>query len=239
MANAKLVQYLNEAHATEMALVRTLEAHSSMAPDGSYRRLLESHLAETREHEGLVRQRLIELAGLSDIVQLGIGMAADFAAQLIALSKAPVDLVRGTGVEEKLLKNAKDECASEALEIATYIGIEKAAALLGDTATARMATDIRSEEERMLQRLRDEIPELTAAVLRAEGMLPQPRRRALATARRRSSARKRSTARALLSSSSITSTTRAVTCRPSCVISRTCWARGSSSLSRGWAPAWR
>ena len=31
----KLIQYLNEAHATELALVSTLRAHISMTPTGS------------------------------------------------------------------------------------------------------------------------------------------------------------------------------------------------------------
>jgi ferritin-like metal-binding protein YciE len=175
MADAKLVQYLNEAHATEMALVRTLETHSQMAPSGSYRQLLESHLAETRDHAAMVRQRLIEVAGISDIVQLGMGMAADFAAQMIALSKAPADLVRGRGGEEKLLKNAKDECASEALEIATYLALEEMARALGDSACAEMAARIRADEERMLERLNAEIPALTASLLKAEGELPSRR----------------------------------------------------------------
>ena len=49
--------------------------------------------------------------------------------QALALSKAPLDLVRGTGGEEKVLKNAKDACATEALEIATYTAIESCPAV--------------------------------------------------------------------------------------------------------------
>ena len=41
----KLIQYLNEAHATELALVSTLRAHIAVSPSGSYRSLLERHLA--------------------------------------------------------------------------------------------------------------------------------------------------------------------------------------------------
>ena len=196
MMNPKLVQYLNEVHATEMALVRTLEAHTAMAPAGSYRRLLDAHLAETREHEALVRQRLIEVAGVGDIVQLGIGMVTDFAAQVLALSKAPIDLVRGTGGEEKLLKNAKDECASEALEIATYLAIEEMSRALGDDSTAEMAAAIRADEERMLQGLHTEIPNLTKSLLRASGAAVDGRRGTRAPAQRRSrpAARRRSAA---------------------------------------------
>ena len=46
----KLVQYLNEAHATEAGLVRVLQSQIAMTPRGSYRDLLEKHLDETRNH---------------------------------------------------------------------------------------------------------------------------------------------------------------------------------------------
>src|SRR3712207_9076613 len=54
-----------------------------------------------------------------------VGAAQDAVGQVIALAKTPLDLVRGTGGEEKVLKNAKDACASEALEIATYLALER------------------------------------------------------------------------------------------------------------------
>jgi len=40
-----VIQQLEEAHASEGALVTTLRAHISMTPEGSYRTLLERHLA--------------------------------------------------------------------------------------------------------------------------------------------------------------------------------------------------
>jgi len=47
------------------------------------------------------------------------------------LAKTPLDLIRGTGGEEKVLKNAKDACATEALEIATYTALEHVARAVG------------------------------------------------------------------------------------------------------------
>ena len=46
----KTIQYLNEAHATEQALTRTLQAHIAMTPRGAYRTDLERHLRETKSH---------------------------------------------------------------------------------------------------------------------------------------------------------------------------------------------
>jgi rubrerythrin len=89
-------------------------------------------------------------------------------AQALALSKTPLDLVRGSGGEEKLLKNAKDTCATEALEIATYTALEHVAERVGDTKTAKLAASIRADEEQMLARVMRELRPLSAAVVGAE-----------------------------------------------------------------------
>ncbi len=76
--------------------------------------------------------------------------------------------MRGTGEEEKQLKNAKTEYASEAEEIATYTAIETLAEALGAKEIQRTTRAIRREEERMLAFLEKEIPRLTRAVVKAE-----------------------------------------------------------------------
>ena len=67
-----------------------------------------------------------------------------------------------------MLKNAKDAAATEALEIATYTAIERLATSVGDDETARLAASIRTDEERMLARVLEEIPKLTDAVVGAD-----------------------------------------------------------------------
>ena len=74
-------------------------------------------------------------------------------AQALALGKTPIDLLRGSGGEEKVLKNAKDAAATEALEIATYTAIERLATGVGDDRTAKLAASIRADEQRMLDRI--------------------------------------------------------------------------------------
>ncbi len=167
-ATQKLLQYLNEAHATEHALARTLQAHIAVTPRGSYRSGLEKHLNETKRHADRLERRMGELGASKNVIQMGLGLVESIVGQALALSKGPIDLVRGTAGEEKLLKNAKDECATEALEIATYDAIERLATTVGDEETADLAASIREEEERMLANLREEIPKLTDAVARAE-----------------------------------------------------------------------
>lgn len=167
-AEQKMVQYLTEAHASEVGLVRDLQAQIAMTPRGGYRNALQTHLRETREHARLVRERSRELGGGGDPLQAAIGLAESTVSQLLALGKAPLSILRGESGEEKVLKNAKDACASEALEIATYTAIERLASEVGDEATAKLAVSIREEEERMLERVMREIPRLTAAVVGAE-----------------------------------------------------------------------
>jgi ferritin-like metal-binding protein YciE len=56
-AEQKVVQYLGEAHASEVALVSVLRSQIAMTPRGSYRDGLEKHLGETREHARRIRER--------------------------------------------------------------------------------------------------------------------------------------------------------------------------------------
>ena len=56
----KIVQYLNEAHGAELALVRQLQAQIAMTPKGQYRDGLETHLQETRRHAERLEVRLAE-----------------------------------------------------------------------------------------------------------------------------------------------------------------------------------
>ena len=164
----KVVQYLNEAHASEQTLVRVLQSQIAMTPSGSYRSGLESHLGETRRHADRVAKRLRALDQGGNPLTAVVGAVQSVAGQALALTKMPLDLLRGSGGEEKVLKNAKDACASEALEIATYTAIERLAQKVGDDETAKLAASIRADEEKMLERILREIPKLTDAVFRAD-----------------------------------------------------------------------
>ncbi len=164
----KIVQYLNEARGSELALVRQLQAQIAMTPRGSYRDGLETHLQETRRHAERVENRLGELDQGKNALQAGLGAVQTVAGQALALTKTPVDLVRGSGGEEKVLKNAKDSCAAEALEIATYTALARLARTSDDAKTERLAKSIIKDEQRMLDLLLREIPRLTDAMARAQ-----------------------------------------------------------------------
>ena len=164
----KVVQYLGEAHASEVGLVSVLRSQIAMTPRGSYRDGLEKHLDETRGHAQRIQERLGELGQGRNPVQVFVGFAETLISQSVALGKTPFDLLRGSGGEEKVLKNAKDACATEALEIATYTALECLATRVGDERTAKLAASILGDEERMLERIMREIPKLTDAVVGAD-----------------------------------------------------------------------
>ena len=115
---------------------------------------------------------------------------ASAANKAVAAAKGPLHTLRGTGEEEKLLKNAKTEYWNEAEEIATYTAIETLAESVGDRETAQLARAIKRDEERMQSFLERLIPQLTKAVARAE--IPAAERNGGASRRR---TRKRSSAK--------------------------------------------
>lgn len=164
----KVTQYLREALATERALERTLEANIAITPGGAYKDALSAHHRQTAQHAERVQARLDDLGGASDLVGSAIVAAQALVGQAVAIGLAPLTLIRGASMEEKLLKNAKDAVSSEALEIATYDALERLAEHVGDRETAALAVSIRGDEERMMATLRELLPALTDRVARAE-----------------------------------------------------------------------
>ena len=157
----KLVQYLGEAYGKEKELEAALQSHIQMTDRAAYRKRLQKHLSETKNHARLVERRISKLGGGGNLLQ-------NLSARGIAMAKSPMHALRGKSDEEKLLKNAKTEYSQEAEEIATYTAIETLADTVGDRETARMAREIRRDEERMATFLARQIPVLTRAVARAE-----------------------------------------------------------------------
>src|SRR5438477_6615056 len=61
--DTKLVQWLNEAHAKEAELEADLRAHIALTEKQSYKRRLQQHLSETRDHKRRVAARIKALGG--------------------------------------------------------------------------------------------------------------------------------------------------------------------------------
>ena len=153
--------YLDEAHAMETALVTNLTAHIALTTDPDYRALLERHLEETRAQvRNIERRRKAVGHARRNPIRAGVGLARDIAGQALVLTKGPLDVLRTGDQHDRMLKNARDECATEALEIATYDVLETVAKAAGDNPTAKLAADHRKQEERMLADLRSVIARL-------------------------------------------------------------------------------
>jgi ferritin-like metal-binding protein YciE len=212
--DAKLIQYLNEAFGTEKRLETALQAHIAMTTRAPYKKRLQQHLQETKRHAREVERRIKKLGGTAETASLPgpeavteVAQRAQTAAQkAAALAQGPVHMMRGTGEQEVLLKNARTEYQSEAEEIAHYTAIQALADKVGDKETAQLARAILREEERMASFLQRLIPQLTKAVAVAEIPASErdggrrrrtTRRRPSATGRRRAAAssRGRSSAR--------------------------------------------
>lgn len=174
--DAKLVQYLSEAYGKEKELEVSLVAHIGMTTKAPYRKRLKEHLKETKAHAKALERRIKKLGGGGQLTQ-------NVAGKVKAAAKGPLHMVRGGGEQEKLLKNAKTEYWNEHEEIATYLAIETFAAKVGDAETAKLAREIRREEERMASFLERQIKTLSGAVASEE--VPAAQRRPTSKSRRR------------------------------------------------------
>jgi ferritin-like metal-binding protein YciE len=169
--DAKLIQYLNEAYGKEKQLETALQAHITLTTRPPYKKRLQQHLKETKQHAKLLERRVKKLGGTPDAGPDIPGPAeavANLAGRAVAAAQGPLHALRGTGEAEKMLKNAKDEYHEEAEEIANYTAIEALADLVGDKETAKLAKGIKREEERMAKFLEKLIPQLTKAVAQEE-----------------------------------------------------------------------
>jgi ferritin-like metal-binding protein YciE len=176
--DAKLVQYLSEAYGKERELETALEAHIAMNTKAPYKKRLKQHLKETKSHAKQLQRRIKKLGGGTQTAQAVVG-------KVTAAAKGPLHAVRGSGEQEKMLKNAKTEYFNEHEEIATYLAIETFAEKVGDKETAKLARGIRREEERMAKFLDGQIKSLSRAVAMDE--VPAKQR---STARPRKSTRR-------------------------------------------------
>jgi ferritin-like metal-binding protein YciE len=180
--DAKLVQYLVEAHGKERELETSLNAHIEMTTKMPYKKRLRKHLTETRDHAKRLERRIKQLGGADELGSAGSAISA-VAEKTVALAKGPVHALRGASDEETMLKNAKTEYFNEAGEIATYAAIEALAEKVGDKETAKLARSIRGDEERMAKFLEGQIVSLAKSVATQEvpAKLRRPAGRARST----------------------------------------------------------
>jgi ferritin-like metal-binding protein YciE len=186
--DTKLVQWLNEAHVKEAELEADLAAHISLTEKAAYKKRLQAHLKETKDHKRQVARRIKQLGGVAEVGPLP-GAAGEVAGKAVAAVTGQVGVIRAAVTEqaETHLRNAQEELREEHVEIAIYSRIEAFATAVGDKDTAKLATGIRRDEERMAKFLDAELKRLVKDVVTAS----VPRDQRASAAKRRSTGRAR------------------------------------------------
>lgn len=155
-----LVKCLEDVYALESHLVQVLEDHAKDAQDvPQVRQKIEQHLRETELHRDRIEQRLNALGGskpgfkaaVTNVMGQVMGAAAGGRANVLA-------------------KNARDEYASEQMEIGSYVELITLAQALGDQDTVRTAQLNLRDEMEMQQWLIQHLPEVTVLGLQREGV---------------------------------------------------------------------
>jgi ferritin-like metal-binding protein YciE len=228
--DTKLAQWLGEAHAKEAELEADLTAHIALTQKAAYKKRLQAHLKETREHKRAVAKRIKALGGQpSDAPEiLGVPtVVSEMTGKTIAAVKGQVGVARALVTEqaETHVRNAQEELREEHVEIAIYTRIEAFADAVGDKDTAQLAKRIRREEERMAKYLTAELPRLVRDVVKAE----VPRDERAKPTRTRSAAASKTTAKRRTKSAS---TSRSKTPARSTASARSKTRRGSTASGR-------
>jgi ferritin-like metal-binding protein YciE len=171
--DSKLIQWLNEAHAKEAELEADLTAHIALTQKQSYKKRLQQHLKETREHKRRVASRIRQLGGSATpgpSLPGMPGMLGDVAGKTVAAVKGQLGTARAAVTEqtETHLRNAQEELREEHVEIAIYTRLEAFASEVGDRETAQLAKTIMRDEQRMAKFLDAELKRLVKAIVKAE-----------------------------------------------------------------------
>ena len=155
----QLVKHLDEAHAMEQNVLRTLDAMISTTDDPEILQELEHHRNETEGHALRMRARLEAHGVAPSTVRQATGI-------LTALAKVPLDMVRS----ERAGRNARDVYATEHLEIATYELLKRIAQRAYDEETVTDCDQILEEERAMAETIAANWEKFTELSLREAGV---------------------------------------------------------------------
>lgn len=194
-----LVKYLNEAYGKEKQLETNLQALIGRAQNHRIlKKGFQDHLKVTKNQARELQRRIKALGGKAeagpelpgpDVATTAASAVANVANRAVAAAKGPVQMLRGTGEADNMLRNVRDAFWNEAEEIGHYNVIESVAEKLSDRETVQLAKRFRREEERFQKFLGRQIGALTREVIKEE--VPASERRNGTTRRRASSSRSR------------------------------------------------
>jgi ferritin-like metal-binding protein YciE len=169
--DAKLIDWLDEAYANESRLQADLNTHISSIEKPAYKKRLQSHLKETKEHERLIAKRIEQLGGRAEgpATPTVVSAVGEAAGKAVAAVKGQIAArASAVGGVEAQVRIAEDQVREEHVEIAIYTRIEAFAEEVGDSETVKLARAILRDEERMAKFLAAELPKLVRDFARAE-----------------------------------------------------------------------
>jgi ferritin-like metal-binding protein YciE len=155
----QLNKYLADAHAVEGQAIELLERAPKIVDDPELGRIFEEHLAETREHQELVRERLDARGGSPSMLQ-------DLAMRTGALGWGSFFQAH----PDTPGKLAAFAYAFEHLEVGGYEQLKRFAERVGDVETARMAERILEQEREAAQRISAQFDRAASGSLEAVGV---------------------------------------------------------------------
>ncbi len=145
-----LIAWLKDAYIMERSLIKTMEVSAKEAKEyPDVQEKIQEHIEITESQAERLKTRLEELGEKVSGLKTASG-------ELMGKVQA-----YGTKfAEDKIIKNSLIQAAGEAFEIACYSAIMQAAENLGDMKTARLAEEIKEEEEEMQEWLKANLPAL-------------------------------------------------------------------------------
>jgi len=160
----KLVKYIEDMYTLETQIIETLEKHASEAKAvPEFQTRINQHIEESKAQRDRMEQRLAAYNKKPSSVKGAMG----------SMVGNVVGAVSGTR-PDVLAMNARDEFATEHMEIAAYGLLLTTAVAYGDAETARACEQTLAEEQAMADWLQARIPQAALLSLEQGGIkLPQ------------------------------------------------------------------
>lgn len=144
----KVIDWLNDAHAMEEALVEVLERHAKDAEDEpEVKARIEQHIEETRRQAETV-------AGCIESLDGKVSGSKDLFAKMFGAMQGMMN----RPMPDTLVRNALADYSAEHFEIACYRALIDAAREIGEEDVAERLTTILHEEEAMAEFLEQKLP---------------------------------------------------------------------------------
>ena len=158
----RLLRYLNDTHATEVGGLLALKDLAAEATDPDLRQIVQDHISETQSQADRLKARILILGG-------DVSEAKDLVQSAAAKSSRLMNLFHDQ--EDKQTQDLVKAYALTHFEVGVYTSLEAFADAAGDAETARLAREIRAEEEAAAGRLERLIPRVSVQALnRTEGV---------------------------------------------------------------------